>query len=146
MDSVYNLVSKNNSEDLLVIWTAILTFATFLLFIAAVFQEKIKNLFYKPKLNCLILVKSPDCHLLKSHQIYCFRFRIENNGNISAKNVPVSAELRAPSNSAVILLRPNLHKEQRVTQSKQRRIINRIIPLKEQRKIRSEKQIFYLLF
>lgn len=65
---------------------SILTFSAILV---ALFQEKIKNHFYKPKLEIEVNVKPPDCHLVRERDVYFFRLRIINKGTVSAKNVEV---------------------------------------------------------
>lgn len=62
---------------------------TFLAIVVALFQEKIRNHFYKPKLKIEINVKPPDCHLVRVADAYFFRMRIWNRGTVSAKNVEV---------------------------------------------------------
>lgn len=70
-------------------WNAVMSILTFCAIIVALFQEKIKNHFYKPKLKIEISVKPPDCHLVRDADAYFFRMRIWNNGTVSAKNVEV---------------------------------------------------------
>ncbi len=80
-------------------WVA---FGTILLAFVAIFQDKIRSMIWRPKLDCIIELKPPDCHRTKStlkrmtdtQQLasfysYYYRFAIWNNGNISAKNVEV---------------------------------------------------------
>ena len=73
----------------LVYWTAALAFSTIFLGIVASLQDIIRGWFWGPRLHCYMILKTPDCHLLKPYHIYYIRFRIENKGNESAKNVQV---------------------------------------------------------
>jgi hypothetical protein len=85
---------------LLVLVTLLLVSVTFLLVLVSFFQEQIKRLFFKPILNCTIDTSDrEDCHRAKLNLVvgnyflspyaYYFRFKIWNNGNISAENVEV---------------------------------------------------------
>jgi len=74
-------------------------FGTILLAIIAIFQDRIRSWFWKPKLDCSIELKPPDCHRTitktsggsKQFEFFSYylRFKIWNKGNISAKNVEV---------------------------------------------------------
>lgn len=68
---------------------------TFLLAIVAIFQDKIRSYIWCPNLRCEIEQSPPDCHraIMRSGNrefySYYFRFKIWNDGKISAKNVEV---------------------------------------------------------
>ena len=100
----------NQAEWALVYCTIALICVTFFLFIVAVFQEKIKNYFFKPELDCQLLLNTnePDCHLLHSVKVYYFRFRIINNGKISAKNVEVILKDLRKKEGKILLSQDNL--------------------------------------
>jgi hypothetical protein len=78
-------------------------FATFILAIVAIFQDKIRARIKRPELNAEINCSPPDCHKTKykimisdnrsyrSADSYFFRMRIINNGNEKAENVEVYA-------------------------------------------------------
>ena len=57
----------------------------------AIFQDWIRRLIWKPKLNVSIRLCSPDCQKIPDinpprHDIYYLRFRVENNGNYQSKD------------------------------------------------------------
>jgi hypothetical protein len=78
-------------------WTSILV--TLLLGGTAIFQDKIRGWFYKPKLNLTCTLSSPDCHKIPltiqiGNQIstidsYYLRFRVENTGNQAMEDIEV---------------------------------------------------------
>jgi hypothetical protein len=64
--------------------------------VLGIFQDWIRSLFRKPKLNVSIKLESPDCHKItmrnsQTGQFVCdsyyFRFRIENTGNYQMEDV-----------------------------------------------------------
>lgn len=93
----------------LAISTVVLAIATLLVFIAAVFQDRIQLLFTRPKLDVSINTKPPDCHKVRMYgpyrggvsvmkgpldQVfvafaYYFRLRVKNKGNDKAESVEV---------------------------------------------------------
>jgi len=91
----------NIAEWALVIITLFLTLATISLALVAAFQDIIRGWLTKPKLDIEIEVKPQDCHratalmLAEGNRVigqcyqYYFRYKIWNNGNVSAKNVEV---------------------------------------------------------
>ena len=101
MDTIF--VSNQTDDSALVIWTALLTIATLLLAIVAVFQDRIRVKVWGPELDIVLNVSSPHCHVAttigriqnsmtvypKKWLRYYFRFQIFNNGHSSAKNVEV---------------------------------------------------------
>ena len=89
--SLYNIpfIKKEVNEVNLIHWTVALTFATIFLGIVAAYQDIIRSWFIKPILDCELDLLPPHCHLFKKHNIFYFRFKIFNNGNISAKKVEV---------------------------------------------------------
>jgi len=66
-----------------------------LLGVVGIFQDRIRSLFRKPKLNVSIKLESPDCHKIpmrnlktgEEYDSYYFRFRIENAGNHQMEDV-----------------------------------------------------------
>jgi hypothetical protein len=68
---------------------------TIVLAIVAVFQDKIRSIFWSPSLDCEIELSPPDCHRTISRvpgtEFYSFyyRFKVWNKGRVSAKNVEV---------------------------------------------------------
>ena len=77
------------------LWTASGVMVALLLGIAGIFQDWIRSLFKKPKLNISIKVAPPDCHKTsfyrsdvdkKVSDTYYFRFRVENDGNYFAED------------------------------------------------------------
>ena len=70
---------------------------TLALAFTAVFQDWLRSLLYKPDLFCDIKLEPPDCHKtvitaqignkVFSSNIYYFRFKIWNKGNVAAKQV-----------------------------------------------------------
>ncbi|MDD3301753.1 MAG: hypothetical protein PHR57_03220 [Patescibacteria group bacterium] len=75
-------------------WWAIIT--ALLLGLFGIFQDKIRNIFWKPKIKVNMRLKSPDCHKIamrnsQTGQFVCdsyyFRFFIENSGNFQMENV-----------------------------------------------------------
>jgi len=67
-------------------------FGTLVLAFVAVFQEWLKRLFVRPRLQLKAMVSRPDCHKTKfsmGADVYYFRLRIENTGNDAARDVQV---------------------------------------------------------
>lgn len=73
-------------------WAIIVPFIVALVLGAvAIFQDWIRRLIWKPKLNVSIKLHSPDCQKipvinLPRHDIYFLRFRVENNGNYQSED------------------------------------------------------------
>ncbi len=76
-----------------------IVFATLILAIVAVFQDKIRARVTRPKLRAEIFLAPPDCHrtLISDRReqnignCFYFRLRVYNNGNTAAKTVEVFA-------------------------------------------------------
>jgi len=75
-------------------WWAIIV--ALLLGLSGIFQDRIRRIFWKPKISVSMKLQSPDCHKIamrnpQTGQFVCnsyyFRFRIENNGNFQMENV-----------------------------------------------------------
>jgi len=68
---------------------------TLALAIIAVFQDKIRSIFWSPSLDCEIELSPPDCHRTIARApgaeffSFYYRFKIWNKGRVSAKNVEV---------------------------------------------------------
>lgn len=84
-------------------WNAVLAITTIIIAIIALFQDKIHNWFYHPTLKVTMTLSPPDCLIVPSKDdkgvtisdVYYFRLRVENTGNIKAESVEVYAnELR----------------------------------------------------
>ncbi len=86
---------NNNLSEAKIMADWLIAIGTILLAIIAALQDRIRSIFWRPKLKCEINVCPPDCHRTISKgpslQFYSFyySFEIWNTGNISAKNVEV---------------------------------------------------------
>jgi len=75
-------------------WWAIII--ALLLGLLGIFQDRIRSIFWKPRIKVAMKLKSPDCHKIamrnsQTGQFVCdsyyFRFLIENSGNFQMENV-----------------------------------------------------------
>jgi len=67
-------------------------FGTLVLAFVAVFQEWLRRLVSRPRLQLSAVVSPPDCHKTKlsmGADVYYFRLRVENTGNAAARDVQV---------------------------------------------------------
>ena len=79
----------NNSMFILQIITIV---ANFIIAFIAVFGERIKTFFYKPKLTISITSLFPDCNLTTDaygKRAFIFRLAVMNQGSVDANNVQV---------------------------------------------------------
>ncbi|MBI5402966.1 MAG: hypothetical protein HY959_06170 [Ignavibacteriae bacterium] len=79
-------LNNNEKQDL---WDILLVIGTIYLGLLAAFQDFVRGLFYRPELDCELILEPPHCHLLENNLTYYIRFKILNNGNVSANNVEV---------------------------------------------------------
>jgi len=91
------LVAQSSTFELTAMW--VVAIATILLAVAGVFQDWIRAIVLRPKLDASIALKPPDCHKTKltyseeepGAPCYMLRLSISNYGNHRAENVEVYA-------------------------------------------------------
>jgi hypothetical protein len=80
----------NDTNNITICLQILEIIVNFIIAIIAVFGERIKGLFLKPKLNLSITSLFPDCNLTafpNGQRAFFFRIAVTNNGTVDANNV-----------------------------------------------------------